>query len=89
MIRPALAGEGVWRPTRSGLGSAPPLLVTPLRDEPAYPRVVVGLAWIDTKHTQISLYAGRIEPTVTVPRGSMEVPTSKRYRLLATLLVKA
>jgi hypothetical protein len=26
---------------------------------------------------------------VTVPRGSMEVPTSKRYRLLATLLVKA
>ena len=84
MIQPALAGEGVWRATRAGLGSAPPLLVTTLRDEPAYPRFVVGLAWIDTKRTQISLYPGRIEPTVTLPRGAMEVPLSTRNRLLAT-----
>jgi hypothetical protein len=84
MIAPALAGEGVWRPTRSGLGSAPPLLVTTLRDEPDYPRVFVGLAWIDTKRTQISLYAGRLEPSVTLPSRAMEVPLSKRYRLLAT-----
>jgi len=84
MIHPALPGEGVWRPTRTGLGSAPPLLVTTLRDEPAYPRVVVGLAWIDTKRTQISLYAGRIEPTVALPTRAMEVPLAARHRLLAT-----
>jgi hypothetical protein len=84
MIHPALAGEGVWRPTRTGLGSAPPLLVTTLRDEPAYPRVVIGLAWIDTKRTQISLYAGRIEPTVALPTRAMEVPLAARNRLLAT-----
>jgi hypothetical protein len=84
MIHPALAGEGVWRPTRTGLGTAPPLLVTTLRDEPAYPRVVIGLAWIDTKRTQISLYAGRIEPTVSLPTRAMEVPLAARNRLLAT-----
>jgi len=82
MIQPALAGEGVWRPTRTGLGTAPPLLVTTLRDEPAYPRVVIGLAWIDTKRTQISLYAGRIEPTVALPTRAMEVPLAARSRLL-------
>ena len=84
MIHPSLAGEGVWRPTRTGLGTAPPLLVTTLRDEPAYPRVVVGLAWIDTKRTRVSLYAGRIEPTVTLPTRAMEVPLAARSRLLAT-----
>lgn len=84
MVAPALSGEGVWHPTRSGLGSAPPVLVTTLRDEPSYPRVFVGLAWIDTKRTQISLYAGLSEPTVSLPTRATEVPLSKRYRLLAT-----
>ncbi len=84
MLAPALAGEGVWKPTRTGLGSAPPLLVTTFRDEPAYPRVVIGLAWIDTKRTQVSLIPGRIEPTVALSTRAMEVPLSTRNRLLAT-----
>jgi hypothetical protein len=84
VIQPALAGEGVWRPTRTGLGSRPPLLVTTLRDQPDYPQVVIGLAWIDIKRTQVSLYAGRIEPTVSLPSRAMEVPLSARNRLLAT-----
>jgi len=84
MTGPPLAGEGVWRPTRSGLGANPPLLVTSLRDEPAYPRVFVGLAWIDTKRTQISLYAGNVEPTVSLPSRATEVPLYTRHRLLAT-----
>ncbi|MGH2850568.1 MAG: hypothetical protein ACRDLP_08135 [Solirubrobacteraceae bacterium] len=85
MISPALPGEGVWRPTRSGLGSAPPLLVTTFRDETAYPQLVIGLAWIDTKRTRTELYTGRLEPAVTLPtRGPMEVPTDSRRRLLAT-----
>jgi hypothetical protein len=84
VILPALAGEGVWRPTRAGLGSRPPLLVTTLRDEPDYPQAVIGLAWIDTKRTQVSLIPGRIEPTVSLPSRAMEVPLSTRSRLLAT-----
>jgi hypothetical protein len=85
MLHPALAGEGVWEPTRSGLGGAPPLMVTTLRDQPDYPQVIVGLAWIDTHRTRTVLYPGRLEPAVTLPtRGPMEVPTSRRERLLAT-----
>jgi hypothetical protein len=85
IIHPALAGEGIWRPTRAGLGSAPPMLVTTIRDEPSYPRVVVGLAWIDTRRTQTLLYTGRLEPSVSLPtRGPMDVPAARRPRLLAT-----
>jgi hypothetical protein len=84
MMEPPLAGEGVWRATRGGLGSSPPLLVTTLRDEPDYPRVFVGLAWIDTRRTRISLYAGRLEPTVALPTRAMEVPATERGALLAT-----
>jgi hypothetical protein len=85
MMRPAIAGEGVWRATRAGLGSDPPLMVTVLRDEPAYPRVIVGLAWINTRHTQTLLYTGRLEPAVPLPtRGPMDVPLARRTTLLAT-----
>ena len=85
MIHPALPGEGVWHATRSGLGPAPPLMVTTLRDEPAYPQEVIALAWIDTKRTQTLLYTGLLEPAVALPtRGPMEVPTGRRDHLLAT-----
>ena len=85
MIHPALPGEGVWHATRSGLGPAPPLMVTTLRNEPDYPQVVVALAWIDTRRTQTLLYTGLLEPAVALPtRGPMEVPTARRDHLLAT-----
>ena len=84
MLHPALPGEGVWHATRTGLGKAPPLLVTTIRDQPDYPQVIVGLAWINVKRTQVRLYAGRQEPQILLPTRAMEVPTSKRYRLLAT-----
>jgi hypothetical protein len=60
-------------------------MVTTLRDERDYPRVVIGLAWINTRRTRVSLYPGRLEPAVTLPtRGPMEVPADTRSRLLAT-----
>ena len=84
LIQPALPGEGVWRTTRPGLEAEPPVLVTTLRDQPEYPRVVAGLAWLDTKRTTLTLDPGRLEPSVQIPRGSMDVPTADRARLLAT-----
>jgi hypothetical protein len=84
MISPALPGEGVWHAARSSLASKPPLLVATLRDEPEYPRVVAGLVWIDTNRTTLALNPGRLEPSVAVPRGSMDVPLPARPRLLAT-----
>jgi len=84
ILHPALPGEGVWHATRPGLESNPPVLVTTLRDQPEYPRVLAGVAWIDTKRTTVTLNPGRLEPSVTLPRGPEEVPPSSRPRLLAT-----
>jgi hypothetical protein len=84
VLHPALPGEGVWRATRPSLEAAPPVLVTTYRNQPEYPRVVAGLAWIDTKRTSVTLNPGRLEPSVTLPRGAMDVPQGQRGRLLAT-----
>ncbi len=87
LASPPLPGEGVWRPAQATEShSDPPLLVTTFRSDPSeYPRLVAGAAWINTSRTTISLYAGRLEPSVELPsRGPMEVPPSARDRLLAT-----
>ncbi len=85
VIRPALAGEGVWRPTFSAGGSRPPVLVTSFRPDPNYPQNVAGVAWIDHTRTSVWLYPGRLEPSVSMPsRGPMEVPADLRSRLVAT-----
>jgi hypothetical protein len=84
LIHPALPGEGVWRATRPGFEADPPILLTTLRNQPEYPRVVAGLAWIDTKRTTLTLRPGRQEPSVSVPRGSMELPYANRGKLLAS-----
>ncbi len=84
MLQPALSGEGVWRPARAEPVAQAPILLTTLRNQPEYPRVVAGLAWIDTKRTTVTLHPGRQEPSVELPRGSMEVPQAGRSRLLAT-----
>jgi hypothetical protein len=84
LLHPALPGEGVWRPTRPEAGTSAPLLITTLRNQPEYPRVVVGLAWIDTKRTSVTLNPGRVEPSVSIPRGSMELPQAHRGGLLAS-----
>ena len=46
--------------------------------------MVAGVAWIDPRRTSIVLYPGQLEPSVTMPRGPMEVPPALRSRLLAT-----
>jgi hypothetical protein len=84
LLAPRLPGEGVWRPERASLAAKPPLLVTTVRDQPDYPRVVAGLAWINPRRTIITLNPGVQEPSVTLPRGAEEVPPSRRGRLLAT-----
>ena len=84
LLHPVLPGEGVWRTTRPGVGSGAPLLITTLRNQPEYPRVVAGLAWIDTKRTTVTLNPGRMEPSVSIPRGAMDVPQERRGKLLAT-----
>ncbi|MBV9310673.1 MAG: hypothetical protein JOZ73_07570 [Solirubrobacterales bacterium] len=83
-IQPAVVGEGVWTPSEHWGGPNSPVQVARFRSDPNYPRLVAGVAWIDTARTWIDLYPGRLEPSVNVPRGSMEVPLPARSRLLAT-----
>jgi hypothetical protein len=85
VIHPALAGEGVWRATFAGAAARPPVLVTTFRPDPNYPQMVAGVAWIDSTETSTWLYPGRAEPAVAMAsRGPMEVPLSRRARLVAT-----
>jgi hypothetical protein len=84
LLQPALPGEGIWHATRPSLEANPPVLLTTLRNQPEYPRVVMGLAWIDTKRATVLLHPGRLEPSVSLPRGPMSVPQQARPRLLAT-----
>ena len=64
----------------------PALLVTTFRSDPAeYPRLVAGVAWINTSRTKVAMFAGRQEPAVELPRrGPMEVPAGMRGKLIAT-----
>jgi hypothetical protein len=85
LTQPALPGEGVWHATQPNAGPDPPVLVTTFRSDPSeYPRLVAGVAWIDAARTTVSLYPGRLEPSVSIPRGTMDVPLRYRRRLLAT-----
>jgi hypothetical protein len=83
VLHPALPGEGVWRAARQSEPD-PRVLVTTLRNQPEYPRVAAGLAWIDATRTTVTLNPGREEPAVELPRGAMEVPQAGRGGLLAT-----
>lgn len=84
VIRPSLTGEGAWVPTETWSGSGPPVQVAQFRSDSNYPQMVAGVAWIDPHRTKISLNPGRLEPSVPLPRGTMEVPPPSRSRLLAT-----
>ena len=83
-IQPSLPGEGVWVPTETWSGPSPPIQIAQFRSDPNYPQMVAGVVWIDPRRTSIVLYPGRLEPSVSLPRGPMEVPTGLRSRLLAT-----
>jgi hypothetical protein len=84
LISPALPGEGVWVPTETWSGAGPPVQIAQFRSDPLYPQMVAGVAWIDPHRTSIVLYPGQDEPSVSLPRGPMEVPPALRSRLLAT-----
>ncbi len=84
VIQPGLPGEGRWVPTETWSGSDAPVQITQFRSDPNYPQMVAGVAWINTSRTWLSLNPGRLEPSVSLPRGPMEVPAGARPRLLAT-----
>ncbi len=84
VIRPALPGEGVWRPTSRDAALRGAVFVATFRSEAAYPRLVAGVAWINTSRTRIAYVPGRQEPPSIPNRGPSEVPPGLRGHLAAT-----
>jgi hypothetical protein len=86
LVPNGLPGEGVWHATYTNGGSRPPVLITSFRPEPqSYPRVVVGVAWMDHTRTSTWLYPGVSEPGVTMgSRGPEQVPSELRSKLVAS-----
>jgi hypothetical protein len=85
VVTPALPGEGVWVPTETFTTQSSPVQIAQFRSDPLYPQMVAGVAWIDPRRTSISLYAGRLEPSVSMAsRGPTQVPEMLRRSLLAT-----
>jgi phosphodiester glycosidase len=84
LIFPSLRGEGVWVPSETWSGSDSPVQIAQFRSDPNYPQMVAGVAWVDIHRAFVQLYPGRLEPSVSLPRGPMEVPADKRPVLLAT-----
>lgn len=85
VINPRLPGEGAWHATFADAAGPPPVLVATFRSEADYPRLVAGVAWLDSHRTRLAYVPGTQEPPVTIPnRGSSEVPPSMRGRLVAT-----
>ena len=58
-----------------------PVLATTCRTPAGSPAYAV---WIDHATTRLALYPGLSDPNVATPRGSGEVPSGQRWRLLAT-----
>jgi Phosphodiester glycosidase len=83
-IRPPLPGEGVWRPGSFRWQGSAPVLVTSFRPDPANPGIVAYAAWLDHRRTELALYPGLSEPPSVAVRGSGDVPSGQRWRLLAT-----
>ncbi|HEY2716902.1 MAG TPA: phosphodiester glycosidase family protein [Solirubrobacterales bacterium] len=84
-IRPALPGEGVWKPAGAHAGKRPPVLLTSFRSDPEYPQFVAGVAWIDGSRTRLEYTPGTAEPPEPLAhRGSGEVPAGLRAGLVAT-----
>jgi hypothetical protein len=85
LIHPALPGEGIWKRAGAGVGARPPVLLTTFRSDPEYPQFVAGVAWIDSGRTELAYVPGLAEPPEPLEhRGSGDVPTSRRKRLVAT-----
>jgi hypothetical protein len=85
LIHPALPGEGVWKKAAANAGARPPVLLTTFRSDPEYPKLVAGVAWIDSSRSRLAYMPGLDEPPPPLPhRGPAEVPEAKRGRLVAT-----
>ncbi len=81
---PALPGEGEWVPAGRLVGGLPAVYETTLRPDAVHTSYVVGVAWMDTKLLQATLYSGS-----QIPGGGPYTHTAPIQPDAATSLVAA
>jgi len=62
IARPALPGEGAWKPAGRLVRGIPAVYETFLRPDAVHTSVVDGIAWLDTKLLSATLYSGSYIP---------------------------
>ncbi len=70
-----------WRAASYKVAHRYPVLATTCRTPSGFPGYV---GWVDATQTRLALYPGLSDPGFASPRGSGDVPSSERWRLLAT-----
>ena len=79
-----LAGEGVWHPAGRLVGGLPAVYETWVRPDAVHTSLVIGVAWMDTKLLQATLYSGS-----TIPGGGPYPDTAPVKAGAAKTLVAA
>jgi len=59
---PPIPGEGQWRPAGRTVGGIPAIYETYMRPDAVHTSVVTGVAWMDTKLLNATLYSGSMIP---------------------------
>ena len=79
-----LPGEGVWHPAGRPAGGIPAVYETWVRPDAVHTSLVIGVAWMDTKLLQATLYSGS-----TIPGGGPYPQTAPVSASAAKSLVAA
>jgi hypothetical protein len=79
-----LGGEGVWHPAGRRVGGKPAVYETWVRPDAVHTSLVIGVAWMDTKLLQATLYSGSTIPGGGPYRYTAPVSRSASRSLVAS-----
>jgi hypothetical protein len=83
LVADPLPGEGTWHPTGTPVSGVAPIEVAYMRPDAIHTSVVVALAWVDHRVTQVRLVPGRTLPGHGPWPDGYGVPIGLQQRLLA------
>ncbi len=80
---PPIPGEGQWSPAGRPVAGIPAIYTTTLRPDAVHTSYVVGVAWMDTKLLDATLYSGSIIPGGGPFTHTAPIPASAANTLIA------
>ncbi|MGH9087583.1 MAG: phosphodiester glycosidase family protein [Acidimicrobiales bacterium] len=82
-VSPALPNEGTWHPVARTVDGAPAVYEAFVRPDAVHTSLVVGVAWMDTKLLEATLYSGNQIPGGGPYTHTAPIPTSAARSLVA------